>query len=323
VQTGVTTLTWRPIAGSDVAAWASLLAAAEAVDQTGEHYDADDLAEELADPALDPAVDTVAVFAGDRMVAYGAVRGWATPDGQVQRVHAEGCVHPEFRRQGIGRDVLARTAARAAERRQPGRPAELIVYVHDGNAGQRALVEAAGMRPVRWWYEMDRDLAGPVDAVPVPSGLRLAAYDPASDEQLRHAHNEAFAGHWGSVPRDEPSWRQWFTGSRGFRPAESCTLWSDGEIAGYVLVYEFEADTAATGIREAWIGQVGTRPPWRGRGIASALLSHVLRTCREHGYDRVSLSVDSANATGALGLYQRVGFVITQSATSFSCPLPD
>ena len=35
---------------------------------------------------------------------------------------------------------------------------------------------------------------------------------------------------------------------------------------GYTLVYEHDADTAATGVREAYFGQIGVLPAARGRG---------------------------------------------------------
>ena len=334
---GLLALTWRAIAGSDVDAWARLLAAAEAADGLGEHYSAEDLTEELADPSLDPAADTIAAFDGERMVGYALVRTRLTaadqaagPDGpgEVYVVHAEGCVHPDFRRRGLGAELIERAAARGSRlraQRAPGLPARLVVYANERTSGVPQLMRSAGLRPVRWWYEMDRDLDGELGALvaarPVPDGLRLAGWQPAVDERLRLAHNEAFAGHWGSAERDPACWRQWVSGSRAFRPADSLLLWDGDQIAGYVLVYEYEADTAATGVREAWIGEVGTRPPWRGRGVASTLLIPALATCRAHGYDRCALSVDTGNASGALGIYERAGFVVTERATSYSRPL--
>jgi mycothiol synthase len=325
---GLVTLTWRAIGGSDVAAWAELLAAAEAVDRSGEHYSASDLAEELADPSL-VAADTIAVFDGERMVAYGVIRAKVAPAGSyrmngVYRMHVEGCVHPGFRRRGIGTELMRRSAARGAQMHAlhgPRLAGELVMYSNDRNSGVRALAESVGMLPVRWWYEMDRDLTDLGEPVPVPEGLRLAAWERAIDEQLRAAHNETFAGNWGSFERDSAYWRQWVSGSRAFRPGVSLLLWDGDQIAGYQLVYEFDADTAATGAREAWIGMVGTRPPWRGRGVASTLLTHVLAACRAHGYQRAALIVDTGNSTGALGIYERAGFAVTERATSYVRPL--
>lgn len=320
-------LTWRPLTTADLPAWAALLAAAEQVDRTGENYDADDLAEELADPNLDAAADTVAVFDGDRMIGYALV--YCTNPGKDRiMVHVDGCVHPEHRRRGLGRRLQEYGTGMAAgvrARRAPELPGELHVRCYESIPGLHALAKQAGLRPTRWFYDMERDLAEPITPVPIPAGLRLAGYQPEIDEQLRIAHNEAFADHWGSVDRDQTSWRQWFTGTRTFRPEETFLLWDDARdqprIAGYLMSYEYEADTAATGIREAWVGRVGTRPPYRGRGVASALLTHALSAYVQRGYLRAGLDVDSDNQHGALGLYQRIGFVTTHSATTYTGPL--
>jgi mycothiol synthase len=316
-------LSWRPITVADAAEWAALLAAAEKVDGTGENYDVDDLLEELADPALDAERDTVAAFAGDEMVAYGLTRGSSLVR-DVHRVQAEGCVRPDHRRAGLGRDVLERTASRAAElhrRQHPDLPGELHVYTYDTNAGVAALVRGHAMRPVRYWYDMQRDLAEPPPAAPAPAGLRMVGFDPAMDEALRRARNHAFADHWGSVERDESSWKQWFTGSRAFRPATSFAMLDGDEVASLLLSYEFEANTAASGVREAWVGQIGTRPAWRGRGVASALLTEALTAYAAAGYERAALSVDTGNPTGALGLYERCGFVTRKRCTTYARPL--
>ena len=54
--------------------------------------------------------------------------------------------------------------------------------------------------------------------------------------------------------------------------------------AAYVQTAEFEADLAATGRREAYVGKVGTLRGHRGKGLATALLGHALHAYREAGY---------------------------------------
>lgn len=333
-------LSWRSITTDDAPAWAALLAAAEAVDATSEHYDVDDLLEELADPALDPARDTVAAFdAAGTMVAYGLVRSASTVRDSDQ-YQLEGCVLPEHRRRGLGREVLARMrdiSERVHRERYPELPGELHLRVHDGNVGNIALARGAGLTPVRYWYDMDREL-GDLPAVPeLDAGLRMIIFDHALDNAVRLARNEAFADHWGSIERDESDWRQWFTNSRSFRPALSLIVLDESgatnggnaaggeghaaEVAGFLLSYEYEADVAASGVREAWIGQIGTRRAWRGRGVASVLIATALAGYAAAGYQRAALGVDTGNPTGALGLYERAGFVPTERWTTFSRPL--
>jgi ribosomal protein S18 acetylase RimI-like enzyme len=152
-------------------------------------------------------------------------------------------------------------------------------------------------------------------------GTRLVPFDLSMDEALRLTHNEVFLDHWGSTPKDEESWKTWFTGARAFR-AGSSYLVLDGEtIAAYVLGYEWEADTAATGVRELYIGQVGTRRSHRGRGLARAGLAKVLTEATSAGYQRASLGVDADNPTGALGLYESLGFVVNKKWVTYRLPL--
>ncbi len=62
--------------------------------------------------------------------------------------------------------------------------------------------------------------------------------------------------------------------------------------------------------REAYVAYLGTDAAYRKRGLAAALLAHMLQACRAEGFDTVSLDVDTENPTGALGLYERAGFSV-------------
>ena len=55
------------------------------------------------------------------------------------------------------------------------------------------------------------------------------------------------------------------------------------------------------------MGELGVLAPWRGRGIATALLGRAFATFASRGLPRVMLNVDSENSTGAVRLYERVG----------------
>jgi ribosomal protein S18 acetylase RimI-like enzyme len=96
----------------------------------------------------------------------------------------------------------------------------------------------------------------------------------------------------------------------------------DGErIAAYVLGYEYVADTAATGIKELYVGQVGTRRDYRGKGAARAALARVMTVTQEADFKRVSLGVDAENPTGALGLYEKLGFRMKTKSISYRRPI--
>jgi len=318
-------LTWRPVTAAEAAALGRLHATAEEIDRTGEHYGEDDLAEELADPTLDLPRDTLAALGpGGELLAWGSVRVPAEVR-DVDRIWLSGVVHPAARRRGIGRRLLDWQERRGGElhrMRHPGAPGELLVGVYDTVASQQALVRSAGYTAARWFNDMERDLLTGLPQVPaVPSGLRLVPYDPAFDEGVRLAHWEAFADHWGSTPPDPERWRHWYTGSHSFRPDVSLLVLDGEEVAAYLLSYFFAAEARATGVREAWVGQLGTRGAWRRRGLASLLLAAALHRYRDAGYQRAGLDVDSENATGALGLYQRLGFVVDHRSVTWRKPV--
>jgi mycothiol synthase len=313
----------RPIDKTDAQAWAELLAAKEKVDQEGENYDAQDLIDELADPHLDPALDTIGLWADGRMIAYGKVQG-ADAVIDVDRVRTEGAVHPEWRRRGIGTALMPWLIKRAGEvhlAKHPEAPGEVTGSRISTNVGAERLFEKFGFVERRYFFDMKRPLDQPVPEVALPDGLRLVTFDPSMDEALRLAHNDVFLDHWGSTPKDPDSWKTWFTGARAFRGASSYVVLDGDTIAAYVLGYEYEADTEATGIRELYVGQVGTVRSYRGRGLARVTLAKVLTEAAKAGYQRSSLGVDADNPTGALGLYERLGFSVSSKWISYGLPL--
>lgn len=310
----------RPMQTADAARWAGLLQAVEEADQRNENYDADDCAEELADPELDLERDTILVLDGDQAVAYQVVGVRSGPP-LGPRLIVDAAVHPAYRRRGIGTALMGAARLRADEL-----GAAVLTRLAESGTDAIELAARSGLRPVRWWSDLLRDLTVPVKPLPPPTGITIATlgppYDAARwDEPLRLAHNSAFAGHWGSAPVGPDTWAHQRTGTRGFRPGCSAVaLTGDGVVAGYVMSYESAADTARNGVRDLYVGMVGTVAAHRGCGIAGALLAHVLQGAVDAGYATASLTVDAENPTGALGVYDRAGFRLCRREVTYLRP---
>ncbi|SFL73400.1 GNAT family N-acetyltransferase [Geodermatophilus ruber] len=317
-------LTVRPLTPGDAAAAAALLAAAEAVDGTGEHYGADDLVEWWVNDLVDLARDGLAVQAPD-----GTLVGWATAIASRGvsadfRVLLEGRVHPEHRGRGIGRRLLAWQQRHGAElhaAHHPELPGRLTAAVYPAMGSLARLLRRAGFTPARWYADMERPLTALPEVRRLP-GIDLVPFTRTRDEEVRLVHNVAFAEHFGSTERDRTTWQTWFTGQRAFRPELSVLAVADGAVVGYVLAYVYEADTRATGARQSYLGQIGVLPAARGRGVASAAIAAALRAAAGHGCRTVGLQVDSENATGAPRLYRRLGFTPVRTHTSWARTLP-
>ncbi|MCD9142755.1 GNAT family N-acetyltransferase [Streptomyces albireticuli] len=320
-------IVFRPLEAADIAALAALREEVERTDRTGIHHDLADIREEFTDPKLDLAHDTLGAWQGTRLVAYALVYEPETVRG-VLRFDTAGAVDPAYRRRGLGTRMVdwmrARARALHAERAAEV-PGELHLDGISTNAGLAALAERAGFAPSRYWFTMSRDLRTAATSLPeaaAPAGLRLAPFAWSYDEAVRLAHNEAFLDHWDFAEADEADWRTWNTGSRSFRADVSAVLLDAGDhVAAYLLADEYDADTAATGVRSCAVAHLGTRRAYRGKGAARALLAHTLRAARDQGYDRAELVVDTANPTGALGIYESLGFVNKRTLVTYAGPL--
>ncbi len=316
-------LTARPLRADDMAAVADLLDAAEPLDRTGEHEDAEGLAEFLVNDRVDLGRDSVAVLSGEEFVAYATTLDLGNHRDDYA-VSLYGCVHPHERGRGIGRALLGWSTARSAELhrdRHPEMPGRFAVGVPSANTSLERLVRRAGFEPVQYFFVMRRglDVLPPVRPV---DGLVVVPFDRARDDEVRRVHNVAFRDHFGSAERDAFAWRTWLTGSKAFRPELSRLAIADGAVVGYTLVYEHDADTAATGIREAYFGQIGVLPAARGRGVASACIAASLQAAAADGMGRAGLTVDTHNTTGALGLYEALGFVVDGREVSWALRVP-
>ena len=78
-------------------------------------------------------------------------------------------------------------------------------------------------------------------------------------------------------------------------------------VAG-VLGWVDEAENNEQHRARAYTERITTLPAWRRRGIASALLVRAMEQFRAAGMTEAALSVDTDNVSGALGLYERLGF---------------
>lgn len=317
----------RPLGHSDIPALVRLLAATEAVDRTSEHYNEADLAEEFANPDIELGKDVVGAFRGDDLVGYFSVYPRAT-DGTHQKFHVEGTTDPAQRGQGIGTVLVEAMLARVDEvhrERHPDMPARIGLSGVSANTSQADLLEQFGLVPERWSFVMRAQL-GAVPAPPdVPAGLELRRYDETYAAAMHAAHNEAFTDHPNFTPWTEVMWKQWVTESRSFRPELSFVVVEPSapqRVVAYVQSAEFDAHFQATGRREAYVGKVGTLRDFRGRGLAGTLLRHALAAYQAAGYDEASLDVDSENPTGALGVYERVGFEVENRWTNYALELP-
>ncbi len=219
--------------------------------------------------------------------------------------------------------IIVRHREIAAEQGPIERPRTLSVSTVGEPPGVRAALAERGFIAVRFGFEMRRPTLDEIPECGLPSGLEVR---PVVREDLRaiwEAEVEAFAGHWGASALDhsEASWQEWLADPLHRQVDLWQVAWDGDEVAGMVRPFINEDDNARFGVRRGWCENISTRAPWRGRGLASALIGRALRALRDRGMTEAALGVDAQNETGALRLYQKMGFRETSRETEWRRPL--
>jgi mycothiol synthase len=308
-------LTIRPYVESDAEAIADLINTIEAKHGAEAGWTGGELRSLIKAWVRDPATDSRLVVTPDgELVAVGIVS--PPPDGG-QRADMLGGVHPAHQGRGLGREMLAWQYERVRHLHTDVAP-DAPWHVETGSSvNDRAairLFERFGFGPVRYFFEMIAQLDGKRTDQAMPDGLALAPYAPELGKPLYEAHMEAFSDHWGFQSRAFEKWVLGTVESEEFRPDLSRIAFDGDEIAAYVLAYDNVEG------RE-YIGQVGTRRPWRKRGVASALISASLAAAVADGKSSASLGVDADSPSGAVGVYERLGFEVKHKFVSYRRPV--
>jgi mycothiol synthase len=201
-------------------------------------------------------------------------------------------VHPDHRRRGLGAALIDWIEDHAAAARTP----KLHNAVPSTDEPANRLLTRREYVHVRTFWHMQIDLGFLAPTTP-PEGIAIRPYRHDADAKaVFDAIDEAFRDNWGH----EPYPFDLHVEQMGRVDPRLAPLATEGEeVVGVALGRVVEG--------AGWIDIVGVRRPWRGRGIAKALLLRSFEGFAELGVGSVLLNVDSENPTGATRLYERAG----------------
>jgi len=302
---------------SDYASIADLIAAGHLAD--GDDYlpDATSLRIDFEHTTdLDRSRDLLFAELDGMLIGYGSVSRQVR-DGVAVHVTA-GMVHPAYRRRGLGRAILRRNEARLREIATGHEDArrEFGSWIGDREAGARELLESEGYRAVRRFFAMIRSDLGALPDAPVPAGIELRALEPTDHRAVFEASNEAFRDHWDHREQTEEDFVAFFS-VPDLRPDLSLVAWDGEQVAGSILTFVWTNENEKLGQRRAWFERISVRRPWRRRGLARAMIVAALARVGEADLDAAMLGVDVENVSGALRLYESVGFTVDDTGTAF------
>lgn len=136
-------------------------------------------------------------------------------------------------------------------------------------------------------------------------GVEIRAIDISNSDQValwHQLHQNSFSKHFGFAPRELEKWRELVQDS-ATDPNGVFFAFKNGEPVGFCQCNdEYVEDN------RGFINLIGVTLDNQGTGIGEALLQTGISYCITKGYDSLELNVDNGNESGALKLYEKVGF---------------
>jgi mycothiol synthase len=302
---------FRALRRADVSALYELLLVVEQADERDLVQTLEDLQREFDDPWSDAEIDSLAAFTLEGQLA-GYARTFQNPDPEDEvRCYLAVEVHPVQRANGLEDALLDWAEERGRQRLllAAGDASRMLRFgIHDTQTKEWAQLEQRGFGIVRYFYRMQRDLSEPIPALQLPDDLALRVYTPDLSEAVLSAFNEAFRDHWSFDPVTDEDWQTFFIGRTSFRPDLTYVVMDGNEVAGFSLNGISLEENARHERSDGWVEVLAVRRPWRKRGVATALLCASLHAFKAEGLYHAMLGVDSENPTGALRVYEHVGF---------------
>ena len=168
----------------------------------------------------------------------------------------------------------------------------------------RSAMESLGMQVIRTYWHMKKTLTAS-DAVSIERpevSIRLVSGD--QDMQIWWAlHQDAFSKHFGFAPRPMELWIEQTVAASTFDPEACFILEFEGEPAGFVSLAN-----ANYHLNGGYVDILGVAHKFQGLGLGQTLLQHAINHSVQQGREFIELNVDSGNESGALRLYEKLGF---------------
>jgi mycothiol synthase len=317
-------LTFRRFRGQeDYPAMATVVNECSKADQIDQTDSVEDIAATYRNLVnCDPHKDMIFAEMQGRVIGFGRLWWILKSDGTRTYCHFA-LLLPEWREKGIRRAMLFHNERRIREiavDHPKDNPRFFESWAADTETDWERLLVAASYKSVRYLFKMVRPNLDDIPDVPLPEGIEVRPVRPEHYRKIWDAAGEAFQDHWGATEwRDE--WFQQWQEKSYFNPELFQIAWDGDEVVGTVLNYISEEENREFNRKRGYTEEITVRRPWRRKGLARALLARSFKVLKEHGMTEAALAVDAENISGALKLYEDMGFRTVKRHTTYHKPL--
>ena len=140
----------------------------------------------------------------------------------------------------------------------------------------------------------------------------------------QHVFNQgidAFRDHYGFA-ESWANYQEWLEEPQ-FQPWLWQLAWHGNENIGQVLNYIEHGENERTNHLRGYTENISVIRKWRSKGIAKALVCRSMEMFKALGMKEVALFVDASSPTGALHLYENLGYQVFKTMVDYVKPLQD
>ncbi len=276
-------------------------------DQAGNRMDEAALRQQLASAGHDPAHDRWVACQTENGELIGYSLTWLL--GEMAMLYT--AVHPEWRRQGLGTQLLKKAAERAS---QAGCKAAML-YANDRQKAAVGFLAGQGYEPVGQYTEMRAALSGEISQPEWPEAFHLKPYSEVQNlAQLTEAMNRAYEGLAGHNHASEAEMAAWLA---EFNQDGLFLLYNgQGELAGISRVEPNAERTQINNLPTGYIDAPGLYPAYRQETLYRTFLHAGMGWLKAQGMQIVEME-SWGDAPEILAMYIREGFTILRTITTY------
>ena len=183
-----------------------------------------------------------------------------------------------------------------------------------------SVLKSEGYKIFRYGVLMVRPNLENIPNLPFPEEIEVRPAKPEHYRDIVDAWNEACKDMRGQIPISDEDFKG-FQKSSIFDPSLWQIAWYRDQVVGTTVNWINRQENEEFGRKRGHVETISVRRPWRGKGIAKALIARSLKLLKSRGMTEAALGVDAENPSGALQLYQKMGFEIVKKGGIYRKPL--
>lgn len=294
---------------SDLVAIAHLINTCEKVDRLYEGTSISQLQQKFNEPSLDKARDIRLWFdANGQLIGFAQL--WISEPAEVIDGSLLFRVHPDARGGDLEAAAIAWGEVRMREVSAiPGAPVKLRSSAHAEDGDRISLLTSSGFKPDRYFCRLARSIWEPIPEPKLPQGFTLIQFPGEQDaEAWVEMFNQSFIDHWNHHDLTVEKFKYDLAKPDYRNDLDLIAVADDGKFVSFCYCEISVDECDRTGRNEGWIACLGTRRGFRKIGLGRAMLLAGLHRLKAAGVATAILGVDADNQSGAMKLYESVGF---------------